>query len=78
MGHECPGCGAPGVADHLLGCKPCWQRLPSSLRGWVSSAYRLRNQPGATAAQRAQRTQAHLRAVRAALRWYRDNQEVAR
>jgi hypothetical protein len=61
--HACPGrCG--GEARHArLACKPCWFRLPKPLRELVGSAYRRRSSDPV----------AHMRAVHAAVDWYRDN-----
>lgn len=56
--HTCPGCNTPGIAYHLLACKPCWWRLPASFRNALNTAHR-RGGP------------AHRAALKAALDWYR-------
>lgn len=66
--HPCPGCGAPGVPHHQLGCKPCWFRLPKDIRDEVNRAYRARQRDPA----------AHRRALREATLWWRDNPAVSR
>lgn len=58
--HACPGgCGAR-VPRARLACRGCWFRLPLPLRNAIKAHYG-RNRT------------AHLEAVAAASRWYRDN-----
>jgi hypothetical protein len=65
--HLCPRCGAVGVPQHQLSCKPCWWKLPADLRNAVNGTYRARTSGGADAVA------AHRRAITAALDWYRDH-----
>ena len=59
--HACPGrCGVQ-VARALLSCKPCWRRLPASIRRKI-----WRTHTDGTTAD-------HIKAVQEALAWYRDN-----
>jgi hypothetical protein len=64
--HQCPGGCAARVPRKLLACRPCWLRLPSTLRDAVHYAYD----------RRASNPRAHRTAVLAAYDWYRRNAEV--
>jgi hypothetical protein len=59
--HACPGCKRSGVANHLFACTTCWRLLPIELRDAINETYRNR---------RADRW-AHVRAMGAAMSWYR-------
>lgn len=62
--HTCPGCTKRQVGQHQLACRPCWYRLPSSLRYRLNNAYH-------------QNPADHPDALRECLDWYRDNQPAA-
>jgi hypothetical protein len=63
-GHDCPGCGRPGINPNRLACPRCWYRLPVSLRGAVVASWRKAAGVGSPA---------HRRALADALAWYRAN-----
>lgn len=64
--HICPGgCGITNVPYARLACRACWNKLPANLRDAVNATYQQRH--GGRKARRA-----HLEAVLAARRWYRD------
>jgi hypothetical protein len=59
--HDCPGGCGERVIYARLTCIRCWARLPQPLRDDVNRAYR----------QRGRNPVRHLRAVSAALNWYK-------
>jgi hypothetical protein len=61
--HACPGGCGDQITYERLACPTDWSRLPNVLRHDVNAAWRNRARDGV----------AHLLAVRAAMRWYRDN-----
>ncbi|HEX8112052.1 MAG TPA: hypothetical protein VF516_30175 [Kofleriaceae bacterium] len=61
--HDCPGCGAAGVPQHQLACKPCWFRLPERMRDAINHAFR----------HRLSNPRAHRQAIVRAMTWYRIN-----
>ncbi len=61
--HECPGCHNAQIEYNKLACKPCWYRLPASLRRQINGAWRLGVLGRA----------AHVKALREALAWYREH-----
>lgn len=62
--HACPGgCGAQ-VAYNRLACPPCWAKLPRTLQQDVTTGWARKNVDPLR----------HLRAVRAAMAWFKAEQ----
>lgn len=59
--HACPGGCGTRVPRHRLACRACWPRLPLPLRRAIWTHHESGNKV------------AHLEALAAASRWYRDN-----
>jgi len=59
--HDCPGCGASGVPNHLFACRRDWWRLPAELRRPITRTYVTND------------IVAHADAMRAAQDWYRSH-----
>lgn len=72
--HPCPGCDAPGVPQHQLGCRPCWWRLPEPIRGRINRAYAAKKRHP----HDVDIAGAHRRAIFDAMQWWRDNKAVGR
>jgi hypothetical protein len=73
--HACPGCGALGVPQQQLACKPCWFRLPHDLRNAVNGTYRAKSS-ARLPNTRSAAVVAHRQALAAAMTWYRDNRKT--
>jgi hypothetical protein len=62
--HDCPGCGDVSIPSGQVACRPCWYRLPKSIRDQIWDI------PVGTFG--------HLRAVARAHTWYRENPKEAK
>ena len=67
--HRCPGCGRDVVNRTRLACRPCWYRLPETLRDKLNDAYRRRrSNPDNSAA-----LSDHFAVLRECADWYRED-----